>query len=111
VGPVPEETQGQVSYIEIPARDIAESATFYSEVFGWTFVPDYPGSFDTPSGLIGALQTDLPVTCGDGGCFVSPSPERPGRDRRPNIAMLHRPNAHTTIGGSSPCPSASPCDT
>ena len=26
---------GKICYIEIPARDIAESARFYQEVFGW----------------------------------------------------------------------------
>jgi uncharacterized protein len=66
VKPVPEVKHGEVSYLQIPARDIAESARFYGEVFGWTFVSDYPGSFDTPSGLIGSLQTDLPVASAGG---------------------------------------------
>ena len=32
------------------------------------------------------------------------------RNRRPNTAMLHRPNAHATISGNSSCQNASPCD-
>jgi hypothetical protein len=56
---------GELSYLQLPARDTAVSARFYTEVFHWTFVPDYPNSFDTPGGLIGALDTDLaPVTAG-----------------------------------------------
>lgn len=48
---------GQLSYLEVPARDVGESARFYTELFGWSFVPGYPGSFDAPGGLIGSLQS------------------------------------------------------
>jgi hypothetical protein len=54
----PSVTHGQISYLQLPSRDVAESAKFYAEVFGWKFVPDYPDSFDAPGGLIGALHTD-----------------------------------------------------
>jgi hypothetical protein len=52
---------GQLSYLEIPAKDIAASAAFYTEIFGWSFVPEWPGSFDSPGGLIGALDTGASV--------------------------------------------------
>ncbi len=47
---------GQVSYLQIPARDVANSAAFYAEVFGWSTEP--PGSgFEAP-GLIGQWVSD-----------------------------------------------------
>jgi uncharacterized protein len=57
---------GELSYLEIPAKDIAASAAFYTEIFAWSFVPEWPGSFDSPGGLIGALDTDTTVAT-DGG--------------------------------------------
>lgn len=35
---------GQLSYLQLPALDVAESAKFYAEVFRWEFVPEYPGA-------------------------------------------------------------------
>lgn len=35
---------GKINYVELPARDIAATKRFFSEVFGWTFTdygPDY----------------------------------------------------------------------
>ncbi len=56
---------GQLSYLQLPALDVAESAKFYAEVFRWEFVPEYPGGFDASGGLIGALHTDhSPATSG-----------------------------------------------
>jgi uncharacterized protein len=57
---------GQISYVQLPALDLAESTTFYTDVFRWAFVLDYPGSFDSPGGLIGALHTDHPVATSGG---------------------------------------------
>jgi len=49
--------QGQLGYLQIPARDIAQSAAFYEQVFGWQVELSY-GSFEAP-GLIGQWSTDL----------------------------------------------------
>ncbi len=35
---------GKISYVEMPSRNLAATKTFFSEVFGWSFVdygPDY----------------------------------------------------------------------
>ena len=55
---------GHVSYLEIPATDIEQSATFYEAVFGWQVRHDRPGraSFDDGSGsVIGRWDTGLAV--------------------------------------------------
>jgi uncharacterized protein len=52
--------------MQLPALDLAESARFYTDVFRWAFVPEYPGSLDSPGGLIGALHTDHSVAISGG---------------------------------------------
>ncbi|HVT71203.1 MAG TPA: VOC family protein [Trebonia sp.] len=55
---------GGISYLRIPARDVAESAEFYRAVFGWE-IRGGPGhlSFSDGTGhVIGHWRTDLPVT-------------------------------------------------
>src|SRR5215469_13244961 len=47
---------GQLCYLQIPARDVAESSAFYEKVFGWQIERPYP-SFEAP-GLIGQWVTD-----------------------------------------------------
>jgi predicted enzyme related to lactoylglutathione lyase len=47
---------GQVVYLQIPALDVAASATFYGEVFGWQVDPRESG-FEAP-GIIGQWVTD-----------------------------------------------------
>jgi predicted enzyme related to lactoylglutathione lyase len=49
---------GQVCYLQIPARDVMESAAFYEKVFGWKIERPYP-SFEAP-GLIGQWVGDRP---------------------------------------------------
>lgn len=49
---------GQLSYLQLPARDVETSARFYTEVFGWSFNPGYPSAFDS-AGLHGALHLDV----------------------------------------------------
>lgn len=54
---------GGVSYLRIPARDVAESAEFYRAVFGWRVGSD-PGSSTFADGtghVIGHWRTDLPA--------------------------------------------------
>jgi predicted enzyme related to lactoylglutathione lyase len=53
---------GQLGYLQLPAVDLARSAAFYAEVFGWTTDPSH-GSFEAP-GLIGQWITDRAVAAG-----------------------------------------------
>jgi len=55
---------GQVVYLQIPAIDITESATFYRRVFGWEVEPPESG-FEAP-GLIGQWVTDRPLDRDEG---------------------------------------------
>jgi uncharacterized protein len=54
---------GGVSYLRIPAREIAQSADFYRAVFGWRLrgTPDAPSFSDGTGHVIGHWRTDLPV--------------------------------------------------
>jgi predicted enzyme related to lactoylglutathione lyase len=47
---------GQIGYLQLPARDIAASASFYEQVFGWK-VESQHGSFEGP-GMIGQWTTE-----------------------------------------------------
>jgi predicted enzyme related to lactoylglutathione lyase len=52
---------GQIGYLQLPARDVAESAAFYESVFGWA-VDHEGGGFEAPA-MIGRLATELtPLT-------------------------------------------------
>lgn len=55
---------GQLGYLQIPATDLAQSAAFYTAVFGWSVELEY-GSFEAP-GLIGQFTTEL-APAGAGG--------------------------------------------
>jgi uncharacterized protein len=50
---------GEVVYLQIPALDVAVSATFYRAVFGWQVDPPQSG-FEAP-GIIGQWVTDRPA--------------------------------------------------
>jgi predicted enzyme related to lactoylglutathione lyase len=54
---------GGVSYLQIPARDIAGSAEFYRAVFGWRLrgAPEAPSFSDGTGHVIGHWRTDLPA--------------------------------------------------
>jgi predicted enzyme related to lactoylglutathione lyase len=58
---------GQVGYLQIPAVDVAASAAFYAQVFGWHVDPPQTG-FEAP-GLIGQWVTDRPARP-DGGLLA-----------------------------------------
>ena len=47
---------GQIDYVQLPARDIARSATFYERVFDWS-IDATSGSFEAP-GMIGQFTTE-----------------------------------------------------
>ena len=52
---------GGVSYLAIPARNVARSAAFYQAVFGWELRgdPDTPSFSDGTGHVIGHWRTDL----------------------------------------------------
>jgi predicted enzyme related to lactoylglutathione lyase len=56
---IPGLVHGQLSYLQIPARDIAASARFYESVFGWRVDPPESG-FEAPM-LIGQWLADRPA--------------------------------------------------
>ncbi|HYR62473.1 MAG TPA: VOC family protein [Actinomycetota bacterium] len=58
------QAHGQLSYLQIPATDVVQSAAFYETVFGWRIERPYP-EFEVP-GLIGQWVSDRPVAP-DGG--------------------------------------------
>jgi predicted enzyme related to lactoylglutathione lyase len=47
---------GTIGYLQLPAADIAISASFYQSVFGWAVDPD-SGGFEAP-GMIGQFTTE-----------------------------------------------------
>jgi uncharacterized protein len=49
---------GQLCYLQIPARDVSQSAAFYETIFAWRIERPYP-SFEAP-GLIGQWIDDRP---------------------------------------------------
>jgi predicted enzyme related to lactoylglutathione lyase len=56
----PTPVNGKICYIELPARDVAASAAFYSAVFGWSMRMRGDGSqaFDDTTGQVsGAFVT------------------------------------------------------
>jgi predicted enzyme related to lactoylglutathione lyase len=57
-----------ISYLHIPARDVAASAGFYRDVFGWQLhgPPDGPSFSDGTGHVIGRWVTDQAVTGADG---------------------------------------------
>jgi uncharacterized protein len=57
-----------VSYLHIPARDVAASAGFYRDVFGWQLhgPPDGPSFSDGTGHVIGRWVTDQAVAGADG---------------------------------------------
>ncbi len=57
-----------VSYLHIPARDVAASAGFYRDVFGWQLhgPPDRPSFSDGTGHVIGRWVTDQAVVGANG---------------------------------------------
>ena len=52
---------GGVSYLRIPAPDVARAAVFYRTVFGWPTQDGGNRFGDTTGHIIGHFATDLPV--------------------------------------------------
>ena len=61
---------GKVSYMHIPAVDVARSGDFYRDVFGWDvrddYTPERRGFTDASGELIGAFVTNVAVSPGAG---------------------------------------------
>ncbi len=55
---------GQLGYLQLPAIELAATASFYREVFGWS-VDAERGGFEAPA-LIGQFTTDLAAADGGG---------------------------------------------
>src|SRR6187551_2142243 len=53
----PTKSNGKICYLEIPAKDIEASATFYSKSFGWNIREDGAGylSFDDGVGEVSGM--------------------------------------------------------
>ena len=71
--------QGTLNYLQVPASDLDESATFYQEVFGWTInrYPSVAVTEDEPqTGYVGFVDSSGNV----GGEFVlgRPATREPG---------------------------------
>ena len=67
--PSPNYRTGKICYIEIPAIDIAESAQFYQQVFGWQTRQRGDGSTafdDTVGGVSGTWVLGLPPATNPG---------------------------------------------
>lgn len=65
----PTDTNGKICYVEVPASDIARSAEFYKEVFGWRVRKRGDGStaFDDTTGQVSGAWV-----------LARPPAERPG---------------------------------
>ena len=66
---------GGVSYLRIPAHDLAQSAEFYRAVFGWRLRgrPDAPSFSDGTGHVIGHWRTDLPAAGTATTCYTQPA--------------------------------------
>jgi predicted enzyme related to lactoylglutathione lyase len=89
-GPV----HGQLSYLQVPAVDVTQSAGFYEKIFGWRVEPPQPG-FEAP-GLIGQWVSDRPAAP-DAGLLAWIQVE--GID---NTLELVRANGGEVLDGPSP---------
>ena len=113
-------TNGKICYIEMPATDVARSAAFYADVFGWRLRTRSNGStaFDDTTGQVGGsyvrgrdaadapglllyiMVDDIEQACRDvvmhGGAIMQPvgfdAPELTARFRDPggNIIGLYQ---------------------
>jgi uncharacterized protein len=64
--------QEKINYIEFPAKDISAAKTFFSTVFGWSFVdygPEYTAFSD--AGVDGGFfKSDLSVSTDNGSALI-----------------------------------------
>ena len=64
---------GKICYIEIPANDIAVSASFFQKVFGWQIRSDNAGntSFDDGVGQVSGMWVTGPSPMTNAGFVIS----------------------------------------
>lgn len=70
---MPNDTNGKICYLEIPAIDITKSQDFYSKVFGWKTRTRGNGSiaFDDATGEVsGTWVTGRPASAGEPGLLI-----------------------------------------
>ncbi|MFK7802472.1 MAG: VOC family protein [Anaerolineae bacterium] len=64
----------KLNYVEIPAKDIPATKTFFETAFGWRFEdygPDYTTFYSAESGLDGGFfKSDLVVSADNGSIIV-----------------------------------------
>ena len=119
----PHHGNGKICYVEMPARDVRESAEFYSRVFGWTIRqrPNGTTAFDDAVGevsgtwivgrppsdhpglllyiMVDSVQAAVAAVEENGGVIVQPigadAPEITARFRDPggNVIGLYQPPA------------------
>ena len=63
---------GKINYVELPARNIAQSKAFFNQVFGWTFVDygkDYSAFFN--AGIKGGFfHSERQVNADNGSALI-----------------------------------------
>jgi predicted enzyme related to lactoylglutathione lyase len=85
---------GKLCYVEIPALDVARSAAFYQDVFGWKVRQRGDGqtAFDDTTGEVsGAWVTGRPASADPASCSTSWS------------TMPLRPLARSPVRGARSC--------
>ena len=96
-----------MSYLRIPAHDLAQSAEFYRAVFGWQLRgrPDAPSFSDGTGHVIGHWRTDLPAA-GQAGVlpYIYVTSLDDTLAQRPNTA----PNRSPALPGRKPLDSRHP---
>jgi predicted enzyme related to lactoylglutathione lyase len=62
-----------INYIELPARDMEATKSFFTELFGWTFTKYGPDYMDSPDGgiMVGFYHADLKSRPDNGGALVT----------------------------------------
>lgn len=64
----------KINYLEFPAKDLAVTKTFFSQVFGWEFTdygPEYTAFSNDTAGIDGGFfQSELVSTTATGSCLT-----------------------------------------
>jgi predicted enzyme related to lactoylglutathione lyase len=70
---MPTSTHGKICYIELPATDVARSASFFQTIFGWSMREHEGGatSFDDPTGGVSGMFVTGKKAVADPGFIVS----------------------------------------
>lgn len=67
-------SQEKINYLEFPAKDLAATKSFFSQVFGWQFTdygPEYTAFFAENAGIDGGFYlSELVATTSNGSCLT-----------------------------------------